>query len=317
VQFKEAGFTTGYIQFGVSGALESRRGVWDATTDENTVLFTKDAAENFRKLRDIVEDRAAASRHGHGGSQNPAAAANVGDELTRLADLRDRGVLTEDEFAEQKARLLGKPAGAGPSPAPQGHTSASGLNRKAQSVAAPVDARPKRGLGRALGIGCVSFLVIIIGLAAIGSQVDQTNITNNSADEAVASSDASAESTAPLPIAVSATELFRAYENNEASAQGYFGKRQLLVSGTVDKVTLDFMDDPIVGLRTPNEFMSAQAALAESAKDEAGKFSPGDKVKLLCEDVSEVAGTPMLKDCRTAPKGTKSEPVQWSKGTAP
>ena len=43
VQFKEAGFTTGYIQFGIAGGIENRGGVWDATTDENTVLFTKEA----------------------------------------------------------------------------------------------------------------------------------------------------------------------------------------------------------------------------------------------------------------------------------
>jgi hypothetical protein len=34
-------------------------------------------------------------------------AAPSADELTRLADLRDRGVLTEDEFATQKAKVLG------------------------------------------------------------------------------------------------------------------------------------------------------------------------------------------------------------------
>jgi hypothetical protein len=32
---------------------------------------------------------------------------SVADELTKLAALRDSGVLTEDEFAVQKARLLG------------------------------------------------------------------------------------------------------------------------------------------------------------------------------------------------------------------
>ena len=29
------------------------------------------------------------------------------EQLTQLADLRDRGVLTDEEFAAQKARLLG------------------------------------------------------------------------------------------------------------------------------------------------------------------------------------------------------------------
>ena len=49
----------------------------------------------------------------HGASEKPADDSNnetanfsVADELTKLADLVDRGVLTDEEFAQQKARLL-------------------------------------------------------------------------------------------------------------------------------------------------------------------------------------------------------------------
>ncbi len=34
---------------------------------------------------------------------------SVADELGKLADLRDRGVLSEEEFGRQKAQLLGDP----------------------------------------------------------------------------------------------------------------------------------------------------------------------------------------------------------------
>ena len=37
----------------------------------------------------------------------PAPAPDLVEQLTQLADLKDRGVLTEEEFAAQKARLLG------------------------------------------------------------------------------------------------------------------------------------------------------------------------------------------------------------------
>ena len=183
VQFKEAGFTTGYIQFGISGGIESRRGVWDATTDENTVLFTKEAAENFRELRDIVEGRAAAARQGHS-TPSPPPLANVADELTRLADLRDRGVLTDEEFAEQKSRLLGSGAasqGAGPSmgPATPPQSALSDLRSKSQGSGGPITEPPKRGVGKGIGIGCLVVLGIFILLAAIGSQVEQTNATGN------------------------------------------------------------------------------------------------------------------------------------------
>jgi DNA-directed RNA polymerase subunit RPC12/RpoP len=36
---------------------------------------------------------------------------SVADELKKLIDLRDTGTLTEDEFAHQKALLLGNPGG--------------------------------------------------------------------------------------------------------------------------------------------------------------------------------------------------------------
>ncbi len=37
----------------------------------------------------------------------PAGPTNVAEQLRQLAELRDRGILTEEEFQAQKARLLG------------------------------------------------------------------------------------------------------------------------------------------------------------------------------------------------------------------
>jgi hypothetical protein len=37
----------------------------------------------------------------------PAAQVDVVDQLKRFAELRDQGILTEEEFAAQKAKLLG------------------------------------------------------------------------------------------------------------------------------------------------------------------------------------------------------------------
>ena len=42
------------------------------------------------------------------GSTAPPASPSVTTELERLADLRARGVLTEEEFQAQKARILGQ-----------------------------------------------------------------------------------------------------------------------------------------------------------------------------------------------------------------
>ena len=104
VQFKAAGLTNGYIQFGVAGGLESRGGVFAATSDENTVMFRRKAGDQFLHLRDIVEQRAERARHG--GQQNITPAISPIAELTQLAELHRQGILTDDEFSRQKARLL-------------------------------------------------------------------------------------------------------------------------------------------------------------------------------------------------------------------
>lgn len=55
LQFKEAGAATaGFIQFIFSGSEESKKGLFNATKDENTVMFTKEQQADFEKIRDYI-----------------------------------------------------------------------------------------------------------------------------------------------------------------------------------------------------------------------------------------------------------------------
>jgi uncharacterized membrane protein YhaH (DUF805 family) len=56
--------------------------------------------ESMEKYQNFIADSAAAQGAGGAGGAGGA------DELTKLAELRDKGVLTDDEFAAQKAKLL-------------------------------------------------------------------------------------------------------------------------------------------------------------------------------------------------------------------
>jgi hypothetical protein len=105
VQFKSAGlFHNGYIQFGIIGGVESRRGLFDAAGDENSVIFQHAHEPSFLELKRLVEERMA-----RGGT--PAApTVAVGEELERLARLLTAGVLSGAEFQEQKRRLLATPS---------------------------------------------------------------------------------------------------------------------------------------------------------------------------------------------------------------
>lgn len=113
VQWKEPGaMVRGFISFTITGAQENKRGFGkqtiDAAKDENAVIVAKSQAEEFRKLRAIIEEAVAAReiRTSTAGSVS-ASALSTADELAKLAQLRDQGVLSQEEFDAQKAKLLG------------------------------------------------------------------------------------------------------------------------------------------------------------------------------------------------------------------
>ena len=107
IQFKSAGFTSGYIQFTIPGGNESRGGVFDAAGDENTFMFSNSGSNNqiAEIIKNYIETSIQALR-----SPKPAAVTNtvgIADEIKKLADLKAQGVLSDSEFQAAKAKLLG------------------------------------------------------------------------------------------------------------------------------------------------------------------------------------------------------------------
>lgn len=105
VQFKEAGAVfSGYLQFTIPGGNESRGGILAATKDENTFMFA--GAKNNALAKEIKEYIDEVIRQS-GEPQSATPATNLSDELQKLAQLKDQGVLTEDEFQAAKNKLIG------------------------------------------------------------------------------------------------------------------------------------------------------------------------------------------------------------------
>ena len=57
VQFKPAGLTNGYIQFSFIGGQESKRGIFAAGQDENTIIFTKKQQSLFEEIKEKIEEQ--------------------------------------------------------------------------------------------------------------------------------------------------------------------------------------------------------------------------------------------------------------------
>jgi len=104
IQFRRPGpILSGYIQFTFLGGTEAQGGQWQAGTDENSVVFDKTQQPDFEEMKSLIEAQIAAGERGE------AATGGIGD-LEKLAELRDRGIISEEEFSAKKKQILGNGA---------------------------------------------------------------------------------------------------------------------------------------------------------------------------------------------------------------
>lgn len=107
IQFKEPGMlTNGFIQFVFSGSSESKGGFFDATKDENSIVFTKKHSKQFAFLREIINEKRDELRNTKP-ENTSVAQTNIYADLEKLAELRDKGILTNEEFDTKKKQILG------------------------------------------------------------------------------------------------------------------------------------------------------------------------------------------------------------------
>lgn len=105
MQFKKAGLlNNGYIEFILMHNHERHDKDSDYEIYDSIVTFRPGQQRAFEAFREALEAKLTGSA---GITRLPSAATTDLDELDKLASLRDRGVITEDEFNRKKKHLLG------------------------------------------------------------------------------------------------------------------------------------------------------------------------------------------------------------------
>lgn len=103
IQLKECGpIFNGYIQFTIHGGNESKGGVSDALSDENTFMFSRENNALAIKIKEYVESETSKLRR----PQTAAVSINLSDEIQKLASLKEQGILSDEEFQAAKKKLI-------------------------------------------------------------------------------------------------------------------------------------------------------------------------------------------------------------------
>ena len=102
VQLKKAGMTAGYIQLTLKGGSEAKSGLFQSATDENSINFHSAFGGNnnelFNEAKTLIEEKI---------NSTGVPKSNGLDELEKLAALKEKGIINEEEFNAKKKQILG------------------------------------------------------------------------------------------------------------------------------------------------------------------------------------------------------------------
>ena len=111
IEYKDAGgVLNGHILFLYRGGRDEKTSVFghnSIVSNENAVIFDRDNQVGFDTLRGMLNDK----MDQYNNPQQVVMQTNSSylDELKKLGELRDAGVITSDEFDQEKAKLLSRP----------------------------------------------------------------------------------------------------------------------------------------------------------------------------------------------------------------
>lgn len=103
IQYKPSRLAAGYLQFIVIGSQENKGGLHSALQDENTVGFVgKKYNKQAEEIKEYIENYNSNKYQTNVVTKE----SDKYDQLTKIKKLLDEGVLTQEEFEEEKKKIL-------------------------------------------------------------------------------------------------------------------------------------------------------------------------------------------------------------------
>lgn len=145
----------------------------------------------------------------------------------------------------------------------------------------------KKAFFGCIGIAAAGFVLLVI--CAIVSGVGQE-------PKQEASGGTTVEDPPIAPIAITATDLWKAYKRNEVAANDKYQEQTLAITGRVDR-----MDDGSLGLtlylRGPSVLNSVACSMTDDSRPQAAKLTRGQLVTVTgIGDGCTVFGDPLVRD---------------------
>ena len=105
IQYREGNnLTNGYVQISIKGYQESKKGLFDAAQDENSIMFRKENNKVFKEIADLIQEKII--EFSSKASNNVTSQISISEEIEKLNNLFKSGAISEEEFTKAKDKLI-------------------------------------------------------------------------------------------------------------------------------------------------------------------------------------------------------------------
>lgn len=145
--------------------------------------------------------------------------------------------------------------------------------------------------------GLAVVMSVVCSMGSTGSESSSAAMPTIDPTTVLKASQPSATPPSTPELEVDAVSLWKAYDANEVSADQTYRGKWLRVSGRVESIDKDFMDNIVLQLAGPRDFATVGATLKDSEKGTAAQLTKGQAVAVLCLGHGRLVGDPSLTDC--------------------
>jgi hypothetical protein len=138
------------------------------------------------------------------------------------------------------------------------------------------------------GIGLLAVVIVGVLILAVLQR-------GNSAG--VAQAVGSTQQQLAASMEVSSIELGRTFAADEIAAQKKYENQRVAVTGIVQRVSQDMLENPMISLNGANAVDDVQASFDKSFAAKTRRIRKGATVTVVCDVVGMVVGSPMLDNC--------------------
>tara|TARA_Y100000389_G_scaffold52392_1_gene48183 strand:- start:999 stop:1472 length:474 start_codon:yes stop_codon:yes gene_type:complete len=105
IQYRKANWVnSGYIQIGIKGYEENKKGLKGASQDENSIVFWPTNNEIFKQIADLMQEKII--EFSSKVSNNATGQISISEEIEKLNNLFKSGAISEEEFTKAKDKLI-------------------------------------------------------------------------------------------------------------------------------------------------------------------------------------------------------------------